>query len=122
MLVQHCINVMQMFCVNWDSRHIFDELLQILMLPLTEGEIEFPVISHDYAGVLKPESMVTVYLKGTVSETGRTYAHVESFHIKRPGLSIQVRFCRGIHYQLGMNNSIHPSGEFKNPFQVVRNY
>ena len=43
-----------------------------------------------YAAVMKAESVVTVYLKGTVAETKKSHAHIDSFPMAKPGLEIEV--------------------------------
>ena len=57
---------------------------------LSEVEEVIPVAHENYESQLKPDSMVTVYLKGTVQDTKRSYAHIDTFGLLKPNLTVQV--------------------------------
>ena len=44
----------------------------------------------DYISFLKPDSIVKVFLKGTVLETKRSCAKVDTFQILKPGIEVKV--------------------------------
>ena len=50
------------------------------------------VTADGYEAYMKPDSIVTIYLKGYVVDTKRSYAHVESFQVAKPGLEIEVEY------------------------------
>ena len=62
----------------------------ILTLVLSEVTKEVHVAHDDYDDYLKPESMIQAYLRGTVIETKRSYAHIESFALTKPSIKIEV--------------------------------
>ena len=48
-------------------------------------------ITHDaYQKYLKPDSMVTIYMKGTVRETKKSYAKIDTISMRKPALEIHV--------------------------------
>ena len=69
---------------DWKFASVF------LMFSLTEKTITMAVKHDDYVSYLKPESMLTVYLKGTVKETKKAYAKIDTIGIKKPELLLMV--------------------------------
>ena len=61
-----------------------------LYFTVIEESLSLPVNYSDLEGILIPDAVVTVYLKGTVKETKRSYAHVESFKLTKPSLDVKV--------------------------------
>ena len=48
------------------------------------------IVYNDYKHLIKPESMVKIYLKGTVLDTNKSYARQDTFTFSKPPLEIQV--------------------------------
>ena len=44
----------------------------------------------EYIGFIKPEATIQVFLKGTVKETKKSYAHNETFSLVKPSLKVEV--------------------------------
>ena len=63
-------------------------------MPCVVGFLEAESVLHiphdDYEHVLKPEASVQVYLRGTVVDTKRSYAHLESFSFSKPPITLKV--------------------------------
>ena len=46
---------------------------------------------EEYKAFIKPEATIQVYLKGTVKETKKSYAHNETLSLTKPSLKMEVR-------------------------------
>ena len=56
---------------------------------------ELPITHDAYQKYLKPDSLLTVYLKGTVQETGLSYAKIDTISMRRPSLTVKVGYRKG---------------------------
>ena len=62
----------------------------LLYCLIVDRELLLHVVPEDYMHLIKPESMVKVYLKGTVLDNNRSYARQDTFTFTKPTLEIQV--------------------------------
>ena len=58
---------------------------------LSEKTRSLPVPASAYSGLLRPESLVSVFLKGTVKESGRAWAKTDVIAVRKPELVLMVR-------------------------------
>ena len=58
---------------------------------MVEREEIVHVTDEDYKAFIKPEATIQVYLKGTVKETKKSYAHSETLSLTKPSLKMEVR-------------------------------
>lgn len=58
---------------------------------LVEREEIVHVSDEEYKAFIKPEATIQVYLKGTVKETKKSYAHNETLSLTKPSLKMEVR-------------------------------
>ena len=58
---------------------------------LVEREEIVHVSEEEYKAFIKPEATIQVYLKGTVKETKKSYAHSETLSLTKPSLKMEVR-------------------------------
>ena len=65
-------------------------IVTVLLYFITERTVSVTVPSDDYLDIIKPDSMITAYMKGTVKETGRSYAHIDNISVLKPSLMISV--------------------------------
>ena len=56
----------------------------------TEYEKVIKVSYEEYRDYIKAEASIQVYLRGTVKETKRSYAHCETFSLTKPPLKLSV--------------------------------
>ena len=59
-------------------------------MTLSEREETVHVTYDDYKSFIKPEAAIQIYLKGTVKETKKSYAHNETFSFTKPSLKLEV--------------------------------
>lgn len=57
---------------------------------LAEREEVLTVSHEEYMKFVKPDPSIQVYLKGSVKETKKSYAHYETFAFTKPPLQLEV--------------------------------
>ncbi|ELT93168.1 hypothetical protein CAPTEDRAFT_156823 [Capitella teleta] len=58
--------------------------------PGENKKFDLPISHEAYQKFLKPDSMVTIYLKGNVKETKKSYAKIDTIRMLKPKLTIKV--------------------------------
>jgi hypothetical protein len=53
-------------------------------------KFDLPITHDAYQKYLKPDSMVTIYLKGSVKETKKSYAKIDTIRMLKPHLNLKV--------------------------------
>ena len=56
----------------------------------TEREESIHVSYDEYKKYIKPEACIQIYLKGSVKETRKSYAHYETLALTKPSLKLEV--------------------------------
>lgn len=84
------ISAVASFYTGVPSKHIASESIEETLEPNQAKTVSLPVTGSDYIQVLKPDSIVTVYLKGTVVDTGLSYAHIDKIAITNPEILVSV--------------------------------
>ncbi len=74
---------------------LFEQKTSVYSVP-PEKTCELEITADMYEAYLKPDSMVTIYMKGHVEETKKAYAQIKSFHVSKPQLTLQVCAKYGI--------------------------
>lgn len=57
---------------------------------ITDKTSSLTVTSEDYVDILNMDASVTIYMKGTVKETGRSYADIDNLSVIKPDLMVSV--------------------------------
>ena len=64
-----------------------------MLFAVLEREETVHITYEEYKSIIKPEATIQVYLKGTVKETKKSYAHNETFSFTKPTLKLKVIKC-----------------------------
>ena len=92
-IVHTCIQLISLTQYLWLPMLFTKYMSKIWLLLyclIVDRELLLHVVPEDYMHLIKPESMVKVYLKGTVLDNNRSYARQDTFTFTKPTLEIQV--------------------------------